>query len=217
MRLVSFCPFFRHPASALAARRRAAARVWLAAALIALFAAGPIAAQAAGPAPSAGKAEAKSLDFYFAALAAAPDDASAARARGRIEAHWATTGSPTADLLAARAAIAVAGGDPGLALDLADAALVLAPTWADLFHRRALVHLAGGDTARARADLAATLGREPRHIGALSTLATVAERDGHAADALKWLRRLATIDPRNPALASGRIERLTIEVEGREL
>lgn len=213
MRLVSFlAPFAPSAARPWRAGRRLATAL---AALLPVLA--PAAALAAETPPAAERGTPRSLDFYFAALAAAPDDASAARARGRLEAHWNASGSATADLLVARAAIAVDGGDPALALDLADAAVVLAPGWAEARHRRAVVHLADHDIAHALDDLGEVLRLEPRHIGALALLATAMETAGRKREALQWLRRLATIDPRNPAVAADRLERLRVEVEGREL
>lgn len=181
------------------------------------FAAPVLAAPAGEPANEADRGTAKSVDFYYAALAAARDDVSAARARGRIEAHLAASGSATADLLTTRAAVAAQAADRGLALDLVDAAIVVAPGWADARYRRGLLHLAAHDSDRARADLGEALRLEPRHIAATTALATIFESTGRKAEALRALRRLARLDPRNPALASERLERLTIEVEGREL
>jgi len=126
-------------------------------------------------------------------------------------------GAAEAFILAARAANAVAAGEPGLALDLIDAAIVVAPRWANARMNRAMIHLTRHDIDRAVADLATTLTMEPRHIGAMGTLAAVAEAGGRKAEALKWLRSLARLDPRNPAVAADRMEKLTIEVEGREL
>ncbi len=178
----------------------------------------PVAAAPAGePVGEAERGTAKSVDFYYAALAAARDDASAARARGRIEAHLAASGSATADLLTARATVAAQAADRGVALDLVDAAIVVAPGWAEARYRRGLLHLAAHDFDRARADLGEALRLEPRHIGATTALATVLESTGRKAEALGVLRRLVRLDPRNPALAPERLERLTIEVEGREL
>ncbi len=156
------------------------------------------------------------LDRFFAALAAAPDDASAAAARARIEAAWQASGSATADLLTARAAIAARAGERGLALDLIDAAIIVAPVWAGGHHRRALLHLSGHDIAQATEDVEETLRMEPRHYGAMAMMASILAGSGRKAEALKWLRRIAALDPRAPGLAA-HIERLALEVEGREL
>ena len=169
------------------------------------------------PPPTAAEPGAKSLDFYFAALARARDEASAARTRESLEAHWRRSGSATADLLADRARRAAGLGETGLALDLLDATIVVAPQWAGARFERALVHLGRHDPDRARADLAATLALEPRHLGALAMLAALAEAAGQPGPALTWLRRLQGLDPRNPALGEGRLEKLVIDVEGREL
>ncbi len=223
MRLVSFMPLRRSPAILLRRGRRRAVVV-LATGLALASAVTPNVAEtrrsrppvAADPEASANSTE-QALDFYFAALAAARDDASAARARGRIEAQWHRSGSDTADLLSTRAATAAHSGDRTLALDLIDAAIVVAPKWPNARLERALVHLAGHDIDRAIADLSTTLAMDPRHFGAMSVLASILETAGRKPEALKWLRRLAEIDPRNPAVAADRLEKLTVEVEGREL
>jgi tetratricopeptide (TPR) repeat protein len=175
------------------------------------------AAETARPKAAIGASGDHALDFFFAALAAARDDASAARARERIEAHWRRSGSATADLLSTRAVLALHGGDAALALDLLDAAIVVAPRWAEARLHRAMVHLSRHDIDRAVDDLSATLELEPRHLAAMSALAAILETGDRKAEALAWLRRLARLDPRNPALGAERMERLTTDVEGREL
>ena len=167
--------------------------------------------------PPTGRPTSRSLDFYFAALAAARDDASAQRARERIAVHWKRSGSDTADLLSARATAALHFGDRALALDLVDAAIVVAPHWPNARFHRAAIHLSRHDIDRALADLSATLIMEPRHLDAMAALAAILETADRKPEALKWLRRLAHLDPRNPAVAAERMERLIIEVEGREL
>ena len=167
--------------------------------------------------PPTGRPTSRSLDFYFAALAAAGDDASAKRARDRIAVHWKDAGSDTAALLSARATAALHFGDRALALDLVDAAIVVAPQWPNARFHRAAIHLSRHDIDRALADLSATLIMEPRHLDAMAALAAILETADRKSEALMWLRRLARLDPRNPAVAADHMERLTIEVEGREL
>jgi tetratricopeptide (TPR) repeat protein len=167
--------------------------------------------------PPTGRPSSRSLDFYFAALAAARDDASAKRARDRITAHWKDAGSDTAALLSARATQAGIFGDLALALDLVDAAIVVAPHWPNGRFHRAAIHLARHDIDRSLADLSATLIMEPRHLDAMAAIAAILETADRKPEALKWLRHLARLDPRNPAVAADRMERLTTEVEGREL
>jgi tetratricopeptide (TPR) repeat protein len=167
--------------------------------------------------PPTGQPTSRSLDFYFSALAAARDDTSAKRARDRITVHWKRSGSDTADLLSARATAALHFGDRALALDLVDAAIVVAPHWPNARFHRAAIHLSRHDIDRAVADLSATLMMEPRHLDAMAALAAILETADRKPEALKWLRRLAALDPRNPAVAADHMERLTIEVEGREL
>ena len=223
MRLVSFFSLRHRPATppSVTPKVHAATAIALCAVLL-----GSAPASAEGPPPPhseaapetpAARSGERSLDFYFAALAASRDTASAARARGRIEAHWNRSGSDTADLLAARAAVAVHAGERALALDLVDAAIVVAPQWPNARFHRAMIHLSEHAIDRALADLTTTLTMEPRHLAAMSALASLLDTAGRKPEALKWLRRLARLDPMNPAVAADRMEKLTIDVEGREL
>lgn len=209
MRLVSFAPLLR-PTAGQCRRFAVALAVGLSLLMPSALPAG------AQERPATRGAADPALDRLFAALAAAPDDSSAATARTRIEAAWGSSGSPTADLLMVRAATAAHGGDAALSLDLLDAAIVVAPDWAGARHRRALLHVARHNVSQAIADLEATLRLEPRHFGAMVMLAAILDEAGRKAEALQWLRRVAVIDPREPGLAR-QIERLTTEVEGRAL
>lgn len=159
---------------------------------------------------------AATVEDLLEGLASAPDEATAAGLRKRIEAMWMASGSATADLLALRAAALSAHGDPGAAADLLDAAMVLAPDWASGHWARAVVRAIGGARAGARVDLQAAIRLEPRHFPALTALASVMLQEGRPAEALALLRRAAAVDPRDADRAA-LIERLTLEVEGREL
>lgn len=178
----------------------------------------PSASKGAGPggavtAPADAK---RNLDTMLELLAKAPDPASAAAARERVLALWDVSGSATADLLEVRAGQALAAHDTSLALDLLDAAIVVAPQWPGGRHGRAAVHLLRNETWPAIADLQAVLALEPRHFPALTMLSMVMEQIDRKREALELLRRAVAIDPQAEGL-SARLKDLTIEVEGREL
>lgn len=170
------------------------------------------------PEPAAKPAEspAETIDRALAGLAAAPDAASAAPLRALALSRWRVSGSPTADLLITRAEAAVAGGDTGLASDLFDAAIVVAPTFVAALHERAVIHLLREETTAAIGDLRAVLVLEPRHFPALSMLSALMESLDRKGEALDLLRRAAAIDPHGEGTEE-RLKRLVVEVEGREL
>ena len=156
------------------------------------------------------------LDAALAGLAEAPDAAAAAVARARVTALWRVSGSDAASLLAARAGMAAKAGDVGLAMDLLDAAIALAPRWPAAVHERAVLHLLREETGPAIADLRTALALEPRHVPSLSLLSAVMESLGHEAEALALLKQAAALDPHGEDLAE-RLRRLTLAVEGHEL
>ena len=80
------------------------------------------------------------------------------------------SGSDAADLLLARALKARASDRLPLALQLFDAVVDLYPDWPEAWSERATTRYLTGDSAGAMADLAQTLKRDPRDIGALAGL-----------------------------------------------
>lgn len=210
MRLVSFFPPLRRIG------RRVATAVAIAAACAATFGASateapvaPAPREAAGPSGS-------QLDDLYDLLTAAPDEARAAEVRRLIDRARMVSGSATADLLVARAAVAERAGESGLALDLLDAAIVVAPRWAGGLRLRGLLQVRRGATASGAVDLTAALRLDPRDGAALAVLAGLAELDGRKREALDLLKRARAVDPNEERLRES-IERLTLEVEGRPL
>jgi len=200
-------------------RLHGAGRAFLACALIgAAMVTSPASAEEAATPPATAEAPAarRNLDAMLDLLARAPDAESAAAARTRVLAFWDTSGSATADLLQARAERALAARDTALALDLLDAAIVVAPKWPGGRHGRAALHILRNEYGPAIADLQSVLTLEPRHFPALIMLSSVFEQIDRKREALELLRRAAVIDPHGIGLKE-RLERLTTEVEGREL
>lgn len=220
MRLVSFRPFVSTFAggSPVGRSRRSVIGASL---VLALFAGlGAPGAGAAETTADAAMPEAHRPGDGVAALerdlAAAESPEAAIPIRRRLVRLRMASGSATADLLAARAAVAKRQGDGGLALDLLDAAIVVAPNWAGGRHLRGAIHAERGEFAAATADLGEALARDPDDAAALILLAFLRERSGEKAAALALLKRAAAADPHLPDLADP-IARLTIDVDGRPI
>jgi tetratricopeptide (TPR) repeat protein len=181
----------------------------LLAALIAIFAAAPVAAQQPRP---PGKAE---LDNLLTALKIAPSEDAAAALESRIKQGWMQAAGPAAGLLLNRGLRNLANNAEGDALDDFDAALVLEPEFTEAFHRRAAARAATGDYRGAILDIQEVLKREPRHFAAWQSLSRIAEQRGDAAGALAAWQKALEIDPRSPN-GQDRLKELRKKVLGEE-
>ncbi|SDC49586.1 tetratricopeptide repeat protein [Belnapia rosea] len=157
-------------------------------------------AQTQAPArPDARKAE---LDRAFDALRTAPNEAGAALVEARIRALWAQGASPAAALLLRRGARNLEARLSGEALEDFDAAITLAPEFADAWFLRAQAYLGAGDPAAAARDLQEVLRLEPRHWPALVTLSAIQDQAGDARGALRSLSAALGINPQMPGGAA---------------
>jgi tetratricopeptide (TPR) repeat protein len=169
------------------------------------------------PAPKAEPVRRPStLDDLFARLEASRDEAEAKGIASLIERRFAQSGSPTADLLLARASEAIEKGDPALAVEILDRVSVLKPDWAEVWSRRAIAFHLLDDPASALADLRQVLSREPRHYEALAALGHIEMAGGREARALEAYRRALALHPHMPKLKDI-VERLSHTVDGRSL
>ena len=151
---------------------------------------------AAGPArPDAPKAE---LDRLFAALKAAPNEATAAALEEKIRQTRQQAGSPAVRLLLEAGAHDLETGDAAGALETLDDALVLAPDDADAWFHRGLAKFRAGDYPGAIRDLEATLQRDSRHVEALQTLSHIAESREDWKGALAAWQKVLELDPHTP-------------------
>lgn len=153
------------------------------------------------------------LDKLFASLATIEDPLLAQMVTASIERIWRMPGGDTVNLLLDRASDAANKNNPDLALKLLDAAVDLAPDYADAWSRRAFVHYMKGDVERALGDLRRTLALEPNHFTALQGLAKILDEQGQKTGALRALEQLRKINPSAPG-AKTAIENLKKEVEG---
>ena len=158
----------------------------------------------------------KSLDFLFGALKVAPDDASARHVESRIWAIWMQTPSDTAALLMLRARAAMEAQQNDVALKLLDAVIKLRPDYVEGWNRRATLYYLQNDYARALADIAQVLAREPRHFGALAGLGMIMQDLGDDKRALEVFRKALAIDPHMEKVPE-LVKTLSEKVEGRDI
>ena len=174
-------------------------------------------ASAEAPAPRA-EAEhgSQSLDRLYERLAAAGDEEEAAGIARLIERRWSRSGSPTADLLMARAVVAVAERDTALAVELLDRVVALSPNWAEAWNKRSTVFFMMGDNERAAADIQRALALDPRNYDAWAGLATLFREKDDDKHALEAYRHALAIHPFMPKVKDI-ADKLAPGVDGRDL
>ena len=155
-------------------------------------------------APAVGDSSAHELDRLYDRLARTrfPDEAAGIIAE--IDHLRLRSGSDAADLLLGRAIKARASADLPLALKLFDAVVDLYPDWPEAWSERATARFQSGDSAGAMADIAQTLKRDPRDIGALSGLAAMMLDSGDPEASLKVYDRALKLAPAYEPLAEAR-------------
>jgi tetratricopeptide (TPR) repeat protein len=156
------------------------------------------------------------IDELFARLGKTEDADEAAGIVQAIEAEWMSSGSDASDLLMSRALEAFAAQDYPLSLQLLDAIVAAQPDWAEAWNKRATVRFFAGDSQGSAADVAQTLKRNPRHIGALAGLGAIFEQAGKKEDALKVYERAAEIAPHYAPLVEA-VTRLKAALAGQSL
>ena len=175
---------------------------------LALVLSTPVRAEPAAP-PSAPAQDqpsdsAKDLDKLYARLARTrfPDEATGIV--GEIAHLRMESGSDTAGLLLDRALKARAAANLPLAMQLCDALVDVDPEWSEAWSQRATLRFQSGDLAGAMGDIAQTLKREPRDIGALAGLAALMLDHGDAEAALTVYDRALKLAPAYEPLVEAR-------------
>ena len=95
----------------------------------------------------------------------------------------------------ARAVATIENGNYPVSLALLDAIVGLQPAWAEGWSKRATARYLAGDAKGAMADIAQTLARDPRHLGALAGMGMILEDAGLRVEALRAYERALTIAP----------------------
>ena len=135
--------------------------------------AGRAAPQANGRAAAENAAEERA-DLYTR-LAASKDADETAGIITRLLHVYSESGSDTADLLLRRARQAIGIEHYSDALKILDATIALQPDWAEGWNARATTRYLDDDYKGSMADIAQTLKREPKHLGALMGMGMILE------------------------------------------
>ncbi len=158
----------------------------------------------------------KILDRMFKDLGEAPDAKAAAPIRATIEKLWSRSGSPTGDLLVARAESLLKANMAAQAGALLDEIVKLTPDWTLAWRLRAQSALLQGDSEGAMLDLDHALSIDPRNFEVMADLAHLMRAAGRDAPALELLRRALNFDPRNEDVRR-EAEELERQIEGRKI
>jgi tetratricopeptide (TPR) repeat protein len=180
-----------------------------------LLAAGPAFAVPPRPAAPVPK-EVTSEDQLFAQLRKVESAEDAHPIEEKLQSMFRVSGSPSVDLLMARAQAALAATDNKTAKQLIDAVTAIAPNYAEGWHSRAGMEQAAGDDTAALVSLQKVILLNPRNFAALGELGDKLEEYGDKAGALKLYRRALEVDPQLEG-ASRKVRELTQSVEGRDI
>src|SRR5271166_1544596 len=152
----------------------------------------------------------------YSRLAASKDSDETEGLVGLLLASYAQSGSDTGDLLISRAHKAMKAKDFDDAGKILDATIALLPNWAEGWNARATLRYLDDDYDGSMADIAETLKREPRHLGALLGMSHILEARDKKEQALAVCERALVIAPhwRN---AEATAERLRAAIAGEEL
>jgi len=204
---------------------RRASSVVVALTFAALSAAGMARAAEPGPAEKDAKPQTESAQppspaemraEIYARLAASKDPDESEGLVGLLVTAYAQSGSDTGDLLLKRAHKAIDAKDYKAAEKILDATLVVLPDWAEAWNARATLRYLDGDFDGSMADIAETLKREPRHLGALLGMATILESRDKDDEALKVYERVLAIAPHWKS-AEKAADKLKAEIAGQNL
>ena len=155
----------------------------------------------AEPAPQAKKDEppektpAEERAELYTRLAASKDADETGGIITRLLHIYSESGSDTADLLLKRARQAIGVENYSDALKILDATIALQPDWAEGWNARATTRYLDDDYKGSMADIAQTLKRDPKHLGALMGMGMILEAREKREEALKVYERVLVIAP----------------------
>lgn len=165
--------------------------------------------------PDSPMKRARQLADLYATLAAAGSEDEAKAIAERIERLWLTPSSDTVGVLMERAVKAANEKKFDLASNLLDAAVDLAPDYAEAFNRRAYVSYRLSDVPRALGDLRRVLALDPNHFKAMDGLGHLLKDLGRKKAALAVFRRLKEVHPFSTGIDTT-IEELERDAEGQD-
>jgi tetratricopeptide (TPR) repeat protein len=156
------------------------------------------------------------LDTLYQRLQQAETPELAQAVAQSIQRVWRSSGSPTADLLLARAMSLISAQEHTLALAILDTVVVAQPEFAEGWSQRAMVHFQRRDFGSALSDLRRVLTIEPRHFRAMQGVAVILNEFGEKERALQAYRRVLDVYPLKQE-ARDAVEELRREVEGQDI
>lgn len=180
------------------------------------FAAGDAKRDAPKAEESAPRTPAQIRDELYTRLQASTDEDETDGLVTLILTAYGRSGSDTGDLLLDRARKAAAADDYDDAEAILDAAVGFMPDQPEAWNARATVRFLDDDYDGAMADIAETLKRDPRQIGALIGMANILDARDKKAEALKVYERVLVIAP-HWKTAEDATAKLKTEVEGQAL
>lgn len=171
-------------------------------------------AEAAPARPRLPKDKRTQLEGLFAALKVAPDDRSSKMIADRLDQLFSESGSPSVDLLMARAGAAAEAKAFDLALQILDQVIEIEPDDLGARSKRATILYMRDDYGGALADIREVLAREPRQYAMLYGLALIMRELGDDKRALEAVRKAREVNPRLDG-AEEMESQLSLKVEGR--
>lgn len=129
---------------------------------------------------------------------------------------WSRSNSPSMDLLLQRGDGALAQGDLEGAIGFYSALIDHAPDFAEGYAARAVAWMQAGQPGPALSDVEGALALEPRHFGALRSLALLLEDLGSPDEALQAWRMMARLTPHDAEVQEA-LTRLASPQEGQAL
>lgn len=155
----------------------------------------------------------KTLESLYAFLATEADKRQGGEIGAAIEKLWRFTGGDTVNLLIDRAESFSAKNESERGLPLADAAVDLAPDYAEAWSHRAYLYYRMENYNAALSDLRRALALEPNHFRALDGMAKILVLLGEKKAALAAYEKLVLVHP-NIEGGKEALEELKKEVEG---
>jgi hypothetical protein len=155
----------------------------------------------------------KTLQSLYAFLATEADKRQGGEIGAAIEKLWRYEGGDTVNLLIDRAESFSAKNESDRGLPFADAAVDLAPDYAEAWSHRAYLHYRMENYSAALADLRRALALEPNHFRAIDGMAKILELLGEKKAALATYEKLILVHP-NIEGAQESLDALKQEVEG---
>ena len=165
------------------------------------------------PWPKSPEEAAKTLQSLYAHLATEPDHRAAGEIGAAIERLWRYSGGDTVNLLIDRAESFSMKNESERGLPLADAAVDLAPDYAEAWSHRAYIEYRMNNYAAALGDMRRALALEPNHFRALDGMAKILVLLGEKKAALAAYEQLLRVHP-NIEGGPEAMEELKKEVEG---